>query len=430
MQHWFSDLQAFRRDALGLLDERGRNARGPFVRLRLAPFPVYLVTDPDLVKPILKMDGSEIDKGRLIYKLRAIVGKSSLTTSGPDQKERRATLHGQIARGTASTYVPQISALVRGTFARLLREDSFDAHQVSAALALRIIANVLFGEGVLSSGDEAALLNAVKLVEDDLAEGMFRIGPPAPWTWISNRRRLRTARTIMASVVRRTRARATASSLLASLNGLGLSDRDLEDEVLMILLAGHHTTGSVAAWLLYHVAADAELARSLAEEAARCTGPGGELCASDLPTASVSLGVVREVLRLYPAAWWFSREVKASKVQIAGHTFRRGTSLLISPWHMHRDARFWPEPERFDPSRQPTSRAYIPFGAGPRACVGLGMAMLELQVIALELAAAFEADVLMRAPPDAPKPSITLVPPALTLSLKPRCPGALGSAAA
>ncbi|WP_018387592.1 cytochrome P450 [Ancylobacter sp. FA202] len=429
MEHWFSDLPAFRHDPLGFLMQRGSTATGPFVPLRLAPFPVYLVTDPDLVKPIMKMSEAEIDKGRLIHKLRAIVGKSSLTTSGPGQQERRAALHAQMARGIASSYVPQISALVRGTFAHLLCEEQFDAHRVSAALALRVIANALFGEGVLSKGDETALLHAVKLVEDDLAEGMFRLGPPAPWTWLRNRQRLHAARTIMSAVVQRTRKKAAASSLLASLNGLGLSDRDLEDEVLMILLAGHHTTGSAAAWLLYHIAADPNLAQSLAQEAKRCMDRGGELRASELPTASISLGVVREVLRLYPSAWWFSREVKARRVEIAGHTFRRGTSLLISPWHMHRDVRFWPEPERFDGARPSTSRAYLPFGAGPRACVGLGMAMLELQVIALELAATFNTELRMSMPPGLPRPSITLVPPSIPLALKPRSLGALEVAA-
>ncbi len=180
MKHWFSDLSAFRRDPLQFLLSRGTQAHEPLVPLALGPFPVLLVADPDLVKPLMRETEDRIDKGRLIHKLRAIVGKSSLTISGERHRERRAAIHQQLARGIATSYVPQIAAVVRQFAAQASREKTIDAHTGTAPLALRIIANALFGHGVLSEADQDALIHAVKLVEDDLAAGMFDILPPAP----------------------------------------------------------------------------------------------------------------------------------------------------------------------------------------------------------------------------------------------------------
>ncbi len=223
----------------------------------------------------------------------------------------------------------------------------------------------------------------------------------------------------MSGIVERTRQRASASSLLHALEELNLSDEEIRDEVLMILLAGHHTTGTAAAWVLYHLAADETLCARVAAEAAAVTNADGEIVASKLTRAPISQSVVREVLRLYPSAWWFSREVKRP-IEIAGRGIKRGTSLLISPWAFQRDPRFWEKPDQFDATRPATNRAYFPFGAGPRACVGMGMAMLELQILALEIAAAFTLSVTSEVPPPAPKPSITLIPPPIRISFAPR----------
>jgi cytochrome P450 len=414
MRHWFADLPPFRRDPLGFLLERGSKAEAPLVRLAFGPKRIWLVTDANLVKPILKANEVQIDKGYFIHKLRTVVGESSLTISGDEHRRRREALHATFARGTAQQLVPQMCAVIRETGAAVAKAGRFDAHEITAPLTLRLICMAMFGKDVLSSGDETAIVNAVKLVEDDLADELFRVLPRTPWAAVACRRRRAQARFIMDAVVRRVRDRAAADSAVSALAALGLSDDEVRDEIVTMLLAGHHTTGSAAAWALYYLATMPGMANALAAEAASISVADGELRPEALPRAERSQAFVREILRLFPSAHWFSRDVKAD-MTMAGVHLKRGDALIISPWHLHRDPRWWAQPDVFNTSRSYAGRAYIPFGVGPRACLGMGLAMLELQLLALEFAAAFSLNIRGPLPPPMPIPSVTLIPPRILI---------------
>jgi cytochrome P450 len=345
-----------------------------------------------------------------------VIGVNSLTLSGAAHRDRRAVLHRTLAAGLGADTVPRVGALVRSWIAALAGEKAVDAHGATSHLSLRVICAILFGPDALSRGDEALLVEAVQSIEDDLAADIFRALPRTPWARARQRGRLAAARQVMSLVVERTRRRATAVSLLHALEGLGLAADALRDEILLILLAGHHTTGTAAAWMLFHIAADPALAADLAAEAERMSGADGEVTGLSVRSAALSRALALEVLRLYPSTYWMSREIKIPQV-IAGCRFRRGASIVISQWHLHRDPRFWDEPERLKLDRNWLANpAYMPFGFGGRACVGMNVALIELQLIALE----FESRVLSAQPPAAPKPSVTLVPPPLELGLAPR----------
>jgi cytochrome P450 len=414
---WFGDLPAFRRDPLEFFLARGAAANEPFVRLAMGFAPVYLVTDPAYIKPIMKAAEDTIDKGRLIQKLRHIIGRSSMVLSGEPHRQRRAVIHQQLARGVSSTYVRQLSAIIRNHAALLARERVFDAHATTAPLALRMTSMILFGSRALTPGDENMLVEAVHMVEDDLAADMFKLVPDLPWVRRRKRQRLQQGRQMMALVINRARAKAAESSLLRALQTLNLSDEELNDEILLLFLAGHHTSGTAAAWLLYHLATDEALCGAIANEARSVSDDTGEIRPELLKNASLSLAAARETLRLFPSAYWLSREAK-QPVELGGRRFRRGTSFLMSAWHMHRDARYWPRPERFDVTRQHMKNpAYIPFGAGPRACVGMGVGLLELQLLALEMSASLEFKDVSPFPAPRPKPSVTLIPPPLRIEV-------------
>lgn len=429
IKHWFSDVPAFRRNPLGFFLDKVDASKGGLEPLRLGPSPIYLVTDSELVKPILKTSEDQIDKGRLIHKLRPVVGMSSLTISGPEHRRRRHALHRQLARGTAQQFVPEMAATVRRLAVLLARQRQFDAHAATGPLALKLICVALFGHEVLSPGDERALIEAVRMVEDDLAEDMFRVLPISPWGYVARQRRLTFARAALGHVVQRVRAGVAETSVLRSLEELGLSDDEIRDEILTMLLAGHHTTASAAGWLLYHLASETGLADSIAEEAARLSGPSGEISPQSLKQATVSAALVSEVLRLYPSAWWFSREVK-EPFSLAGQRLRPGTSLIVSTWGFHRSARYWDKPQEFRLDRSYGGSAYLPFGAGPRACVGMGVALLELQLVAIELAATYKFVLKSQYPAPLPKPSITLVPPPIEIGISLRKGGLSRSEAA
>ncbi len=419
MRHFFSDLNAFQRDPLSFLLERGNGSQPGLVPLALGPRPHFLVTDPDLAKSILKSGTSLVDKGRLVQKLRPFIGDSFLLSTGSKHVQRREVLHHQLARGVAQRYVPEMSTVIRQVAAALVKEGQFNAHEISAPLTLNLICVALFGHDALASGDKQALIGALKMIEDEIADEMFRATPLSPWTYLARRKRRTLARETMSFVVNRVRRNAGSSSLLRALEDLKLTDRQITDEILTMLVAGHHTTGTVGAWILYHLAMDPELADEVAGEAYAICTDTGEIAASKLKDAKTSLALVREVLRLYPSAWWFSRETKCS-MEIGGHKLKPGTSFIISPWQMHRNPEFWTNPSTFDISRSHANPAYMPFGFGPRVCVGMGVALLELQLLALEFSSAFRLSnaTPIRAP--WPKASVTLIPPAIEIGLRVR----------
>ncbi len=419
MLHRFSDLTAFRRDPLTFFLNRGSEAKHALVPLHVGLHPVLLVTDPDLVRHILRAEEEAIYKGRLIFKMREVIGRSSLTISGEQHRIRRATIHKQLAAGLAGDYVPEIASTIREFAALMAREEVIEAPRTTAFLALRVICTILFGRGAMSKGDENAIVTAIHLVEDDLAEEIFRALPHTPWSYTRKKRKLRQARAIMSVVVERMRKNAKKQSLLRAFEELGLQGVDLRDEVLLMLLAGHHTTGTAATWLLYHLATQPELASELATEAEALSDDAGELTPHAMKRAHVSKGFVHEILRLYPSTYWMSRETKRP-IELAGIKLSAGTSLIMSPWHLHRDPRFWDIPEEFNTNRDYSSKAYMPFGYGARACVGMMVSTIELQIMALEFAAAFHLRVVSKVPADPPKPSVTLVPSDVRLIFQPR----------
>lgn len=416
MRHWFSDLNAFRRDPLAVLLEKGNSTGGPLVPLALGPAPMFLVNDPDVIRSLLKADEGDIDKGRLIHKLRSVVGMSSLTMSGEEYLRRREVLHKYMAKGSVERLATPMAAEIRMVCARLAKARNFNPHAALAPLALKMVCIAMFGRQVLSTADEQAIVKAVRLVEDDLADELFRVFPLTPWASHARRKRREFARKTLDLVVKRVRAHAHDASILRALESIGLSDRELSGEVLTMLLTGHHTTGSIAAWLVYHLATEPGLADTLANEAASVSDWSGEVRPERLKNAPVSLALVREVLRLYPSAWWFSRETKRS-LEFAGRKLKRGTSLIVAPWQLHRDPRHWDDPDAFRLDRSYGNKAYLPFGLGPRTCVGMGLAMLELQLIALEFASAFSFEQVRPYPAPKPVASVTLIPPEMQISI-------------
>ncbi len=421
MKHWFSDLRSFNRDPLKFFLTQAESAIEPLVRLHLGPKPIWLVTDPDLVRHLLKSDEVLVDKGRFVSKLRPVVGQSTLTLNGEENRKRRAVLHSVFAKGVAQRFVPEMSAAIRESAVAASKQSEISAHDLTAPLALRMICIAMFGKDVLSRGDERAIVEAVRLVESDLADDLFRVLPLPPWKARARWRKRELARRMIDAVVTRVRARAASSTAVGALINLGLTDVEIRDEIVTMLLAGHHTTGSAAAWILYYLGTVPGLAEELAAEAEASSDDAGELRPEILPRAAKSLAFVREVLRLYPSAHWFSRDVKTD-FTVRDIPLKTGDSLIFCPWQLHRDEHYWLNPNEFDLTRNFTGKAYLPFGAGPRVCIGMGLANLELQLLALEMAAAFSISIKSAVPAPLPTPSVTLIPPQIRLSLKVREP--------
>lgn len=414
----FADVPAFRRDPLSFLTERGDSATEPLIPLALGPDPVFLLTDPDYIKPLLKMPEELLDKGPMMKQIRKVTGNNILTMSGDGHRERRAVWHSVVGRKAIEPLVPALAAEVRSSLAHVAESRIFDARLFGNHLAMRLLCIVTFGAEVLKPEEHNSLTESLEVVLSDLREKVFGSELSAAELTEASRR-LERAKQNMQRLIQCVRERTQDSHAAQALHQLQLPESDITDEYLVFLIAGHDTTGSAAAWLCHILATVPGLSDAIAAEAAAVRNEDGEIDIAKLWSATTTLATVMETLRLYPSAHWFPRGVRQD-VEFAGRKLREGTAIIVSPWLFHRSSRFWEAPNAFRLDRDFRSNAYIPFGNGPRICVGNSFALLELQIIALELASNLE--LVSAGPVGAPRPLVHLWPPSISLEARPLSP--------
>jgi cytochrome P450 len=197
-------------------------------------------------------------------------------------------------------------------------------------------------------------------------------------------------------------------------DGSQMSDKQLRDEVLTFLLAGHETTALALTWTCYLLSQHPEIESKLHEEL-DCVLAGRAPEFADLQKLPYTERVIKESMRLYPPAWSLARTV-ISDFELRGYKIPAGANVVMSQWIMHRHPSYFPEPEKFDPDRWLADRAqklprfaYFPFGGGPRQCIGAAFAMMEATLLLATIAQSFRLRTLP-GHPVATSPSFTLRP--------------------
>jgi cytochrome P450 len=197
-------------------------------------------------------------------------------------------------------------------------------------------------------------------------------------------------------------------------DGGQLNDKQLRDEVMTFLLAGHETTALALSWGFYLLSQNLHVQRELQQEVDRVL-EGRLPNVSDLRSLTCAERVIKESMRLYPPAWAIARQV-IKDFELSGYRIRAGANVVMSQWVMHRDSRFFSDPESFEPNRWLTKQcqklpkfAYFPFGGGPRQCIGASFAMMEAVLLLTTIAGRFHVHPLAGGPV-IPLPSFTLRP--------------------
>jgi cytochrome P450 len=211
--------------------------------------------------------------------------------------------------------------------------------------------------------------------------------------------------------------------------GARMTDRQLRDEVMTMLLAGHETTSLALSWTYYLLSQHPDIEQRIADEVDRVIGDGWPTFAH-VQRLSLIRQTLDESLRLYPPAWGFSR-LAMSDDEIGGYRIPKGSIAFLIPFVVHRRPKLWPDPNRFDPDRfgpeYDSARArfaYFPFGGGPRGCIGNQFAMLEAQLVVAAIAQRFRIEVVP-GQEIRPEPLITLRPrPGLRAVIRKRSPRA------
>ncbi|MEX2389178.1 MAG: cytochrome P450 [Phycisphaeraceae bacterium] len=421
-------LPAMKRDVLGLM-LRGMREHGDVVRYKVGPMTAHLVCHPDDIAHVFAHPELYDKQTFASAKIRKITGDGLLVTNGERWAEQRRAIQPAFSAARVARF---LNLVVHNTDRMLDRwadaaraGTPIDVASQMMRLTYNIVEQALFSTDPTAEADESvgdieqaitvAMAHAYREVENPLSLSAFL---PTP----ANRRFRRAMRVLEQRVDRIIEAHRHGDGhddLLTGLMRAGdsgkcphLDDRSLRSQTITMLLAGHETTANALTWLWHCLDRCPDVADRVGEEAQRVLD-AGPMTHDQLDSLTYTAMSVREAMRLHTPIWAIVRRVVDDDV-IRGYRIPRGTKLVISPYVTHRHAEFWPDAERFDPQRFEPGRiramhpcAYIPFGGGPRFCVGQSLARLEAVVIAARVARRYRLRLVPGHPVEA-DPGITL----------------------
>ena len=391
-------VSEFQRDPLNLFF-RSLREHGDVVKLKLLNT-VFLVNHPDGVRHVLHDHHVNYKKNFVYDRLKSLAGNGLVTSDGDFWKRQRKlaqpAFHRQRIAGFARTMATQTARMLERWRDVAASRRTFDAHAEMMRLTFTIMGEALFS---LNLEDGAADMGRALSDALEISQRRFtaRFIPPKLLPTPENRRfaaAMKVLDRVVDEIIQTRRAAPDAGNDLLGMlmaardeeTGEAMDNRQLRDEVMTMVLAGHETTANALTWALYLLSKNPAAARRVQQEVREVLQgrvPGME----DLPRLRYTQQVIEESMRLYPPAWVIGREALVDDV-IMGFRVPRGSSVVLVPYTTHRHPEFWENPEGFDPERfapelsQRRHRyAYFPFAAGPRMCIGEGFAKMEMPIV-------------------------------------------------
>lgn len=382
---------------------------GPVSHARFGKIDFFMPSEPSVIEDLLVGKHKHCVKDATTRMLYPLVGHGLLTSEGEVWKRQRKLAAPAFQPRRLTSYEEAMVACAREAFATFRDGESRDAHADIMRLTLDIVSRTLLGVNTRSEADRIA--HALEVSLDYYERRLYSVRRMLPPSFPSlGKLRFRRAKAeldqIVHGIIERCRASAGEGDyLLARLirarteQGEAMSEQQLHDEAITMLLAGHETTALALMYCVYALSKSPASAERLRAEVDRELG-GRAATGEDLARMPYLDAVLHETLRLYPPAYAFGREV-TSEIELGGYRVPVGSQVVISPFGMHRNPRFFPDPERFSPERWlegGTARslprfAYLPFGGGPRICIGSHFAMLEAGLVLATLVQELELDV-------------------------------------
>ena len=410
----FGHARLFQRDPLGFLLQTAQTC-GPVARLRLGPLTYHLVSEPALVSEVLQERAANyVRDTRSSRNVRLVTGESLLTAEGETWRRHRRlaqpVFHQQRLAEWAEI-MTQASAETAERWERAARDGTtLDLGSEMSRVTFTVVGRCLFG---VELGEQAGAIEAALPV---LLEELFlrtqHLASLPLWLPLPRQRRFRGALAAVDHVVSRIIAarrqqpgeRTDLLGLLLSardVDGSALSDEELRNQIVTFLLSGHETTASMLTWAFALLARHPDEQRAVESELTTMDfAAGGVRRIGALASLPRVTAVLQETMRLYPSIWIAERRVVAAD-ELGGFEIPAGSSVIVVPYITHRLVQWWPEPDSFRPERflggEPRTvggNGYLPFGAGPHACIGQHFAMMEAKIIFASLTARFRLRLL------------------------------------
>jgi cytochrome P450 len=410
-----------RRDPLAFFTKLARDY-GDVSQLTLFDFRTLFINHPDDIEDVLVNKARKFEKGRVMKANMRLFGEGLLTSEGDFWLRQRRLAQPAFHRARIAAYgttmVEYAERAMRGWKSGEVR----DIHEDMMEITLQIVGKTLFNTDLTRDAKEVGetLEILLKLAADFGKSILIPLWVPTPRN-LRARMGIRRIEKIIYRIIAQKRAEARDTGDLLSMllavqdeDGSRMSDRQLRDETITLFLAGHETTANALSWTLWLLAQNPAAEKKFLEEL-HGVFAGRAPNIEDIPKLTYTANILTESMRLYPPAWGMARLVK-EEVEVAGYRLVPGNGVACAQWVVHRDPRWFDEPERFLPERWEGDLAkrlprfaYFPFGGGPRQCIGNSFALMEATLILATVAQKFRFK-LVEGHAVKPLASITLRP--------------------
>jgi cytochrome P450 len=417
-------LLDFRRDPLSFLQSLARDY-GDVVRFRMGPQELYLLNHPDYIRDVLVTNNQNFIKSRGLQMAKRLLGEGLLTSEGEFHRRQRRLVQPAFHRHRVDAYGEVMAESADRTAGKWPQGETIDIWREMMRLTLSIVSKTLFDADVEAEASEIgeALTSVMQLFNRmtiPFANLLEKLPLRSNARFEAGRKRLDA--TIYRMIEARRASGEDRGDLLSMLllaqdeegDGGMMTDLQVRDEALTLLLAGHETTANALTWSWYLLSQNPDVEARMREEVTSLLN-GRIPTTADVPRLEYAQMVFAEAMRLYPPAWAIGRQA-LKEYRIDRYPVPAGSILLMSPWVMHRDPRYYPEPLKFEPERWRLEAknarprfSYFPFGGGPRVCIGESFAWMEGVLILSAISQRWR----LRLAPDQrvePKPMVTLRP--------------------
>jgi cytochrome P450 len=410
-------------DPLGFLTNCA-SKYGDIIPLRLGLTPACLLTNPDYIEQVLK-DRESFIKSRGLRALRSLLGEGLLTSEGESWFRQRRLVQPVFQQKRISGYGKVMVEYAEAMANSWQDGQTRDIHEDMMRLTLNIVMKTIFNQEV-SEGEAKNIANAVDVAMDWFESKRKQGFLILEWFPRPENIRYKNAiqqldKSVYSIINQRRNSGESPGDLLSMLmeardedDNSQMSDKQLRDELITLIIAGHETTSNTLSWTWMLLAQYPEVQSKLLEEI-KTVLEGRTPTVADLPRLRYASLVIKESMRLYPAVPTLGREA-TKDCEIGGYTIPTGCAIIISQWVMHHHPKYFENPEVFQPERwendlekRLTKGVYIPFGDGPRICIGKGFALMEALLLLVTIAQKYQLSLIPDFP-IVPQPSITLRP--------------------
>lgn len=388
------NILKFQRNTLDFVSETGIQY-GDMAYLRLGPYRAYLINSPELIRQVLVKDAANYRKLPIQTKIMSQVeGNGILVSDGPHWKKHRQLLNPAFQAKRMDCY-----GMLAVEYSLKMMENwdqqlEFEVLEGMTNLSLLVMADSFFGVDLSNEADHWRKL--VRTLSDSFLGEMRRSYIRPAWHPLpSVKRKFAAINTLDARVKQFIKDGLDGENqrddvldlLLNAVKQGEITEKDARDEIVTLFNSGHDTTAAGLTWLWYLIAKHSEVESKLLTEIDTVLD-GRKPAPSDLQNLHFAQQVVKETLRLYPPGWALFTRQALQNIELGGYTIAKGSWIMMYPYVTHRDPRFFDAPLTFDPERfskqnikSIATYSYIPFGAGPHACIGNQLSILQMTLI-------------------------------------------------